>query len=118
MGPESVYGEDKGSGDMTGGLQSRGRSNSSEWASSRESLAPFATEASTRDLHNGFSLLERKLMMINLEREKHEADLSKLMNKGIKTKKALDQKLFLENRLRDLHQEASNTRFALKRQPK
>ncbi|GBG28050.1 Hypothetical Protein FCC1311_042732 [Hondaea fermentalgiana] len=96
----------------------RPRSNSSEWASSRESLAPFATEASTRDLQNGFSLLERKLMMINLEREKHEAELAKLTNKGIRTKYALEQKIFLEQRLRDLHQEASNTRFALKRQPK
>mmetsp|Transcript_19105 Transcript_19105/g.41449 ORF Transcript_19105/g.41449 Transcript_19105/m.41449 type:complete len:363 (+) Transcript_19105:1127-2215(+) len=89
-----------------------------DWASSRESLTPYATEASTKDLQKGFSLLERKLMMINMERERCEAQFDKVNRKGVKTKRALDEKLYLEKRLEELHQEASNVRFALKRQPK
>jgi len=88
------------------------------WATSRQSMAPFATESSSRDLQQGFSLLERKLMMINMEREKCEADYARIVNKGVKTKKALDEKIFLEKRLDELHKEASNVRVALKRQPK
>jgi hypothetical protein len=89
-----------------------------QWASSRESLTPYATESSTRDLHKGFSVLERKLLMINMERDKCEADFLRLANRGVKTKKALEEKMYLEARLVELHKEASNVRVALKRAPK
>ena len=89
-----------------------------QWASSRESLTPYATESSSRDLHAGFSLLERKLLMINMEREKREADFARISNRGVKTKKALEEKMFLESRISELHKEASDVRVALKRAPK
>jgi len=83
-----------------------------------ENHAPFATEASARDYQNGFSLLERKLMIINLERDKCEAELSKLANKGVRTREAIQMKADTENHLRELEQQAQNVRIALKNQPK
>jgi len=89
------------------------------WAKSRESLAPFATNSSTRDLQKGFSLLERKLMMLNIERDTCQAEFNKLINKGSnKTKRGLDEKIRLEEKLEDLSQEISNVRIALRKQPK
>ncbi len=89
-----------------------------EWAKSRESLAPFATDASARDLLKGFSLLERKLMIVNMERDKCEAAYARLVNRGgVRSKKALDEKIYLEARIAELHKEASNVRIALRRQP-
>lgn len=89
-----------------------------DWAQSRESLAPFATDASARDLLKGFSLLERKLMIVNMERDKCEAAYARLVNRGgVRSKKALDEKIYLEARIAELHKEASNVRIALRRQP-
>ena len=84
----------------------------------REASAPFATNASSKRIDAGFSLLERKLLMTNIEIGDAEAKLGRLMNKRGRTRSSIEMRNGLEERLQELRQQASNIRIALKSQPK
>lgn len=84
----------------------------------REASAPFATDASSKRIDAGFSLLERKLLMTNVEIGDAEAKLGRLLNRKGRTRSSIEMRSELEQRLQDLRQQASNIRIALKSQPK
>mmetsp|Transcript_15098 Transcript_15098/g.17735 ORF Transcript_15098/g.17735 Transcript_15098/m.17735 type:complete len:984 (+) Transcript_15098:153-3104(+) len=84
----------------------------------REAAAPFATDASTKNIQAVFSILERKLLILNMEKSECDSKLSKLFNKNERTIQAIKEKSRLEKKLVDLEKEISNIRIALRSQPK